>query len=146
MSKLRNIAAGFAGALALNVLHETMRKQSDDVPRVDLLGENALQKVLGFFGEHIDQKEDLYKATLAGDIIGNTLYYSMIGSKKSVYVWPKAIAIGLAAGLGAITLPEPLGLDDQPVTKTDEVKVLTVGYYLFGALITAGVLTLLEKK
>jgi len=146
MSKITNLIAGLAGAAALNILHETLKKQSSNVPRVDLLGEDAIQRTLNYFGGHIDDKETLYNATLAGDLVGNTLYYSLIGAGSAKYLWPKAIFVGLSAGIGAVKLPKPMGLDDTPVTKTDEVKILTVGYYLFGALVTAAVVNLINKK
>ncbi|MET1053927.1 MAG: hypothetical protein ABWY16_01350 [Pedobacter sp.] len=146
MSKLKNLIAGLAGAVALNILHETLKKQSNDVPRIDLLGEDAVQRTLSYFGGHIDDKETLYKATLAGDIVGNTIYYSLIGAGQAKYLWPKAIFVGLSAGIGAVNLPKPMGLDETPVTKTDEVKILTVGYYLFGALVTAAVVNLLKTS
>lgn len=140
MGKLINLVAGLSGAIALNLLHETLKKKNNSMPRVDLLGEDALQKTLHYFGGHIDQKDDLYKATLAGDVIGNTLYYSLIGAGGTKNIWPKAIALGLSAGIGAVTLPEPMGLDPEPVNKNDQVRLLTVGYYLFGAIITGLVL------
>ena len=144
MGKVKNLIAGFAGAVALNILHETLKHKSNNVPRIDLLGENALQKTLGFFGERIGDKDTLYKATLAGDIVSNTIYYSMIGAGDPKYLWPKALFLGLSAGIGAVKLPEPMGLNPKPVTKSDEVKALTVGYYVFGAIITALVLKKLK--
>jgi hypothetical protein len=146
MSKLKNLIAGLAGAVALNILHETLKKESNNVPRIDLLGKDAMQKTLEYFGGHIDDKETLYNATLAGDIVSNTLYYSIIGAGQAKFLWPKAIFVGLSAGIGAVKLPKPMGLDERPVTKTDEVKVLTVGYYLFGALVTAAVVNLLKSR
>ena len=146
MSKVKNLIAGAAGAIALNVLHETLKKESDDVPRVDLLGEDAVQKVLKYFGSSVPDKASLYKTTLAGDLISNTLYYSLIGAGNQKYLWPKAVFLGLTAGIGAVKLPEPMGLDPEPVTKSDQVKVLTVGYYIFGAIVTGLVLNLLNKK
>jgi len=146
MSKVKNLIAGAAGAIALNVLHETLKKESNDVPRVDLLGEDAVQKVLKYFGSSVPDKASLYKTTLAGDLISNTLYYSLIGAGNQKYLWPKAVFLGLTAGIGAVKLPEPMGLDPEPVTKSDQVKVLTVGYYIFGAIVTGLVLNLLNKK
>jgi hypothetical protein len=146
MSKIKNLIAGFAGAVALNILHETLKHRSRNVPRIDLLGENALQKALGFFGEGISDKNTLYKATLAGDIVSNTIYYSMIGAGEARYLWPKALFLGFSAGIGAVRLPEPMGLNPRPVTKSDQVKALTVGYYVFGAIVTALVLKKLNKK
>lgn len=145
MEKIKNLLAGFAGALALNILHETVKTKSNNVPRIDLLGEDALQKTLKYFGGKIDKRENLYQATLAGDLLSNTIYYSLIGSERGKYVWQKAAVLGLSAGIGAITLPKPMGLDEKPVAKNDQVKVLTVGYYLFGALVTGLIVKALSK-
>lgn len=145
MSKIKNLLAGLAGATVLNVLHESLKKKSPDMPRVDLLGEDALQKTLKYFGSSIDSKENLYKATLAGDLLGNTLYYSLIGTGNQKYLWPKVIFMGLSAGIGAITLPEPMGLNPEPVAKNNQVKVLTMAYYLLGAVATGLVLNAMRK-
>lgn len=144
MSKIKNLIAGLSGAIALNILHEVLKKQKKDVPRVDLVGEEALQKGLNYLGTGIEDKKDLYNATLAGDLVGNTMYYSLIGAGDAKYLWPKAIFIGLTAGIGAVKLPEPMGLDPEPVNKTNEVQLLTVGYYLFGALVTAAVVKIFK--
>lgn len=144
MSKLKNLIAGLTGAIALNVLHESLKKKGPDMPRVDLLGENALQKTLHYFGGHISNQQSLYQATLAGDVLGNALYYSLIGTGNQKYLWGKVAIIGLTAGVGAITLPEPMGLDPSPVAKNNQVKALTVSYYLLGAVVTGLALTLLD--
>ncbi|MHA3786642.1 hypothetical protein ACX0HA_00415 [Flavobacterium hauense] len=146
MSKIHNLLAGLGGAIALNILHESLKKKDKDMPRVDLLGEEVLEKSLDYFDAEIQDKETLYKATLAGDILSNTLYYSAIGAGDEKYIWQRAVAIGLTAGVGAITLPEPLGLDDKPVTRTNKTKALTIGYYLAGALVTGCIVKALHKK
>ncbi len=146
MGLIKNLAAGFLGSVALNVLHETLRKNETNVPKINLLGEEALNKTLiNFGGDPITDDEELYKATLKADLISNTMYYSMIGG-KSKYIWPKAIFFGLSAGIGAIKLPKPLGLDPEPVAATNQMKALTIGYYLFGALVTGLVLKTLTKS
>lgn len=145
MSKIKKLLAGLAGAVALNILHESLKKTSSEMARVDLLGKEALQKTIQYFGGNLDNKKDLYKATLAGDILGNTLYYSLIGAGNPNYLWPKVAMIGLSAGIGAVSLPEPMGLDPGPVAKNNQVKTLTVGYYILGAVVTGLVLNLLKK-
>lgn len=116
------------------------------MPRVDLLGEEALQKTLNHFGTEITRENNLYAATLAGDLVSNAAYYSLIGCGKPKHVWTKAIALGVAAGVGAIVLPKPLGLDPAPVNRTRKTKVLTIAYYLTGALVTAAILSGTAKK
>lgn len=145
MHKIKNLVAGLAGAVALNLLHETLKKESKQVPRVDLLGEEAVQKVVRYFGGNITNRKELYQTTLAGDILSNALYYSLIGAGDSKSIWPKAIAMGVTAGIGAITLPEPMGLDPKPVAKNNQIKAMTIGYYVFGAIVTGLVLKLIRK-
>lgn len=146
MGMIKNLTAGLIGSLALNALHEYLRKNETNVPKINLLGEEALNKMLIGAGQApIINEDKLYNATLKADLISNTMYYSLIGG-KSKYIWPKAILYGLSAGIGAIKLPEPLGLDPAPVNKTTQMKALTIGYYLFGALVTGLVLKTLTKK
>lgn len=136
MRWIRNIAAGFIGSAALNILHEVMRKNFKNVPEINLVGAEAVNKTLSEYGRPIHNPNDLHKVTLELDLIANASYYSMIGSSGK-YIWPKAIAMGLSAGIGALQLPKPMGLDPTPVNETRQKQILTVGYYLFGAVITA---------
>jgi len=146
MSKVQSYLAGLGGAIALNILHESLKKKDSDMPRVDLLGEEALQKTLQHFNTGIDDEKTLYTATLAGDIISNTLYYSMIGKGGNQHVFTRALAYGLAAGVGAVTLPKPMGLDEEPVARSGKTKALTVAYYVAGALVTAGILKAISGR
>ncbi|NTE05622.1 hypothetical protein G6M26_20505 [Agrobacterium tumefaciens] len=145
MNKVTNLIAGFAGAVALNILHESLKNKSSNVPRVDRLGEEALGHALDFFGIGGKRGEALYAPTLAGDLISNTIYYSLIGNGNVKNVFSRGIVSGLAAGLGAVTLPKPMGLNPAPVAKNNQVKVLTVAYYLVGALVTATVVKAFRK-
>jgi len=141
----KNFLAGLGGAIVLNLLHESLKNKNMDTPRIDHVGEEALQKVLGFFGSKIENKDILYKATLAGDLISNATYYSMIGNSPA-NIWGKAVSLGLVAGVGAVVIPKKIGLDEEPVAKNNQVKALTVGYYLVGALATAAILTALKSN
>ena len=146
MKVLKAILAGFAGAAALNILHETVRRFDSDAPRVDLVGEEALTRSMNSLNLEAPTGNNLYAATLAGDIISNGIYYSAIGMAGSKNIYLKGALAGLTAGLGAIKLPEKMGLDDEPVTKTDKTKILTVAWYLFGGLVTAAVFDQLKNK
>ncbi len=145
MGLIKNLTAGFLGSVALNILHEKLRKNANNVPQLNLLGGEALNKTRIAFGNlPITDDDKLYKETLKADLISNAMYYSMIGG-KSKYIWPKAILLGLTAGISAIKLPKPLGLDPEPVAATEQMKGLTIGYYLFGALVTGLVLKTFTK-
>lgn len=146
MKAVKNFLAGLGGAVALNILHESLKKLHPDMPRIDRLGEEATQKGLEAIGSPIDNDIALYAATLGGDLISNATYYSAIGIGDTDNVWSKAIAVGLTAGMGAITLPEPMGLDPEPVAHSATTKALTVGYYLAGALVTACLVKAMSGK
>lgn len=145
MKEIKNLAAGFAGAVALNVLHETVKRLDSEAPRVDLVGEEALSKTLESVGINPPKGNALFTATLAADILSNALYYSAIGIGKRKYLLIRGAGYGLAAGIGAVTLTKPMGLSDAPVTRTTKTKVLTVAWYLVGGLITALAIKALKK-
>lgn len=125
----KKILAGFGGAIALNILHETIRKNFDNVPHINELGEEALLKVTENTSINITGEKNLYAATLVGDIVSNGLYYATTATNHN-------IASGLLAGIGAIALPKKMGLNDEPVAENNKKKAMTIGYYVFGALVT----------
>jgi hypothetical protein len=138
------LVSGLAGATVLTATHEVIRQFNSKAPRMDLLGMQAISKAL----KKVDWKRpsNLYLITMAGDLIANSLYYSAagIGGRKSV--WVRGAALGLAAGLGAVLLPKPLGLNENHSSRTVTTKVLTVGLYVAGALVTTAVLRALDRK
>lgn len=146
MSKGLNLFAGLAGAVTLTVLHESLKRKAYDMPRVDLVGEEAVQAVLEPFGAEISDKRELYNTTLISDLLSNAIYYSMIGAGSGRNVWPRAISLGLAGGVGAVALPKPIGLDPKPVNKTNRTRALTVSYYLAGALVTGAIINAFQRQ
>jgi hypothetical protein len=126
----KKIIAGLGGAIALNLLHEAIRKNFDNVPQINKVGEEALNKALDKVDVKITDQDQLYAATLAGDVISNGMYYAATATTSF------NIVSGIAMGLGAVMLPQKMGLDDTPVAGTTEKKVMTVVYYLFGAVVT----------
>jgi hypothetical protein len=146
MKLIKALIGGFAGAIALNLLHETVRQFDRKAPRVDLVGAQALTKGMSALGIDPPKGAKLYTATLAGDVLSNGMYYSAIGLGNPKYMWIRAAITGLSAGIGAVTLPGPMGLDEAPVTRSEKTIALTVAWYLFGALVTAGVLSKLQHK
>ena len=145
METFKNLLGGFAGAIALNILHETYRRLDHDAPRIDLIGEEALSKSLLYVGVDPPKGNARYTATLAGDLISNSLYFSMIGVGNQKFTILRGIAYGFSAGVGALKLPNSLGLKDAPVTKTDKTKILTVGWYILGGIVAALAINKLKK-
>ncbi len=86
MDIVKSLIAGFAGAAALNILHETVRKFDPEAPRLDLLGEEAIKKSIQALDLPAPTGDKLYDVTLAGDLISNTTYYSAIGMGEKKFL------------------------------------------------------------
>ncbi len=135
---LKSVASGLVGAVALNLWHETVRQFVPEAPRADILGERSLKKIMRASGNQppVDE-EDLYIPAMLGDVLSNTAYYSLIGTVKPKNAYVIGTALGLAAGVGAVVLPGPIGLGEAPTNRTTATKLMTVGWYLLGGLVTA---------
>ena len=127
------LAAGAVGALTTNVLHEITRRIVPNAPRVDILGMQALAKGLTATADTTPTGDDLYRATLVGDLISNSAYFSAVG-----FGGGNAVALGLGlgavAGIGAVVLPPRMGLDEKPTARTPMTEAITVALYTAGGL------------
>lgn len=132
------IGGGIAGAVVLTAIHETLRRLNKNAPRMDLLGMEALANTLDKADVQVPKEDSLFKLTMAGDLISNSLYYSIagLGDKENAVI--RGALLGLAAGVGAVYLPEPMGLNKAPSNRTLQTKLMTVALYSTGG-ITAGV-------
>lgn len=146
MKIIKNIIGGLAGAIALNILHETVRHYDKDAPRVDLVGEEGLTKGMKALGAVPPKGQNLYLSTLAADLLSNAFYYSLIGRGKRKNLILRGIGYGAVAGYGALKLTKPLGLKSKPVARTVKTKVLTVAYYTLGGIVAAVTMKALRKK
>lgn len=137
MSVLTAAASGFAGACVLTLIHESARRALPDAPRMDVLGMRAIARTMRGVGQEPPREEELHAMALAGDVAGNSLYYSLVAVGRPEGALLRGTILGLAAGVGAVLLPEPLGLGDAPSARTPQTKAMTVGWYLAGGLAAA---------
>ena len=140
------LAGGLAGAATITLIHESIKRVVPEAPRMDRLGMQAISNGLKKAGKKVPKEETLFTVTMAGDLLSNAIYYSAaaIGSEKNI--WIRGSALGLAAGLGAVLLPGPLGLNPKYSNRTVATQVMTVGLYVTGALVATAVIKLLNKK
>ena len=134
MSLFRALAAGFAGAIALTALHETARRlRPQDAPRMDVLGERGLRKLLRLEDLPQPDHETVYSATMLGDVLSNGLYFSLVGSGR--HSLRRGLGLGVLAGVGGVLLPGPLGLGTAPSRRTPQTEAMTVAWYTVGGLV-----------
>jgi hypothetical protein len=145
MKVLHALIGGLAGACAITALHQIIKSNDDEAPRMDLLGMESLAKIMNKAGVRPPADDALYYITMAGDIVSNTFYYSLtgVGNKKT---WLKGPALGLAAGIGAVLLPKPLGLNPKHSNYTRQTQLLSVLYYFAGGVVSSAVTKLLEHQ
>jgi hypothetical protein len=140
------ILGGLTGATVLTILHESVRRINEDAPRMDKLGMEAIAKTLESVNVAVAKEENLFKITMTGDIISNSLYYSLAGWGNEKQAIVRGALLGAAAGFGAVYLPKPLGLNEAPSNRTTETKLLTVAWYLTGGLVAGIAATFFESK
>jgi hypothetical protein len=145
MKLLPSLAAGFAGAVALTALHEVARRlRPQDAPRMDVLGERGLRKILNLTDLPQPDEGAAYTITMLGDIVSNGLYYTVVGSSK--HSLRRGLLLGMAAGVGGVVLPGPMGLGEAPSNRTPQTKAMTVAWYTVGGLVAGAVSQALRKR
>lgn len=140
--KLSSALGGLAGACALTILNESAKKIDKDAPRLDLLGMNAVAKLT----KGSLRPGSQHQVSLASDLLSNSLYYGMANAGDKSKTLTRGTLLGLGAGLGAVTLAKPLGLDGRMAEASTKTKALTVAWYIIGGLIAAAVINLLDKS
>src|SRR3954465_9012651 len=131
-SRFRDAAlSGIVGAVALTATHQLARQLTPDAPRMDVLGVRALTRGAHMADLPVPGRSALQRAALAGDLVFNSAYYSLATS------WTRGIALGLAAGVGALVVPQRIGLGDPPRSERLSNRVMTVAWYVAGGLAAA---------
>ncbi|PZR25805.1 MAG: hypothetical protein DI535_16650 [Citrobacter freundii] len=135
MKKNISFLSGLAGALVLTGFHQLLKNNVRKAPRLDKLGMQALEKTVEAATGDKPDEATTYNSTLVGDIVGNAAYFSMIRLTPE-HPCTTGTALGVLAGVGAIMLPEKLGLDASATNASIRTKVLTVALYTAGGLIS----------
>lgn len=137
MKMLRMVVSGLAGAAALTAAHQFFKKTVPDAPRMDVLGMRSIEQVCEKLGWQAPTGVALYQSALVCDLISNSIYYSPVGSTRGTSAFGRGMSLGLAAGLGALKLPQMLGLGKEPSAKNAKTMAFTVGLYMVGGIAAA---------
>ena len=113
---------------------------------MDVLGERAIARSMRFVGAEPPQEEKLHSAALVGDILANSLYYSLVGLGDPKTALVRGALLGLAAGIGGVYLPGPMGLGNAPSARTPATKAMTIGWYLAGGIAAAAAYQWISRR
>jgi len=139
---VRAFAAGVLGACVLTAAHELLRRYLPRAPRFDIFGMKSIARASRTAGA--ESPAHLHESDLIGDLLSNAGYYSLVGiagREKALYL---GAGLGLAAGLGAVTIPGPLGLGTAATARTTSTQVMTVALYTTGGLIAGSLYRALD--
>ncbi len=142
---LKELGSGLAGALALTAVHETARQVIPHAPRMDVIGRRGIARPLYAMGVEPPHGGRLQAAALTGDILSNSLFYSLVALGRERTAVRRGLVLGLLAGLGAALLPPVLGLGRQPGHRGLPTHLMTVAWYTIGGLVAALTLRGLRK-
>jgi hypothetical protein len=139
----RSLLAGTAGAMALTGIHQLARGITSRAPRMDVLGMRAIERVRHTFDPNapLESYDTRQRQALAGDLLANSAYYSLVGVGDPAGAWSRGAGLGLAAGLGALYLPQRIGLGAPPHSHDVANQMMTVAWYLIGGLAAASVVS-----
>jgi hypothetical protein len=146
MSITNAAVSGLAGAAALTLIHESARHTLEDAPRMEILGMRAIAYPLMAADKDVPDREVLFATTLAGDIVSNAAYYSLVGLARPENAVMTGALLGLAAGIGGVVLPGPMGLGTEPSARTPQTMAMTVAWYTLGGLAAGFTYSLLSNK
>jgi hypothetical protein len=142
---VKALAGGAAGAAVLTLVHEAARRALADAPRMDVLGRRTIAAGIRAVGGDPPSGAQLQGAALAGDLVSNAAYYSLVGLGGADGAVARGGLLGLAAGLGAVFLPGPLGLGTRPSRRTPQTAAMTVAWYTLGGLVAGAVYGCLQN-
>lgn len=131
------LISGGAGAGTVTGVHQLARKAVHGAPRMDIAGMRALRKWAPQFNKL--RRRQQYRATLAGDLVGNTLYYALVGAGRPRAPLLRGTLLGAVAGIGAVYLTPALGLGRRPVRRRAQTPWMAFAWYLLGG-VAAGAL------
>ena len=140
------LLAGLVGAVTVTVINEFARRRVPDAPRLETLGMRGIALVFRQIDRDPPSGDRLFWLAMAGDLVSNTLYYSLVGKGGNQGTWRRGALLGLAAGAGAAWLPGPLGLGRGPTERTPATQAMAVAWYLAGGLAASAAATRLTQN
>jgi hypothetical protein len=139
------LGGGLLGACAITLIHESIKNVVPKAPRMDLLGMEAMARLMKKSGKMPPPPKKLYASAMAGDLLSNALYYSLAGIGAPKDVFTRGAALGIAAGLGALLLPQRAGLLAAPAYRSKASQSMTLGLYVLGGLAAAAAMHWLHR-
>ena len=137
MKRTLGLGSGLVGAASVTLLNHLAKRYLPQAPRLDILGLQLAR--VAFNKARIDPPRGLPLkiVALVGDLVSNSIFYGLVGLGKPKTAWLRGGALGLAMGVGAVTLPPALGASNDTTARTPVMKAKTISWYVVGGLLAA---------
>ena len=74
---------------------------------------------------------------LVGSLVSNSMFYGLVGLGRPRTAWLRGGALGLAMGVGALSLPAAFGAGEKATRRTPTAKAATLAWYVVGGILAA---------
>jgi hypothetical protein len=131
------LGSGLVGAASVTLMNHLAKRYLPQAPRLDILGLQLAR--MAFNKARIDPPRGLPLKIVAliGGLVSNSIFYGLVGLGKPKTAWLRGGALGLAMGIGAVTLPGAVDADNDTTARTSITKMGTIAWYVLGGLLAA---------
>ena len=136
MKKVR-IGSGLVGATSVALLNYLASRFVPGAPRLDILGLQLATTAFKKLGIKPPSGLPASALALLGSLASNSIFYGLVGLGGPRTAWLRGGALGLAMGLGVLTLPPAFGIGKREVGRTPTAKAGTLIWYILGGIVAA---------
>src|SRR4029450_11391501 len=136
MNGLR-IGSGLVGATSVAALNYLAARFLPSSPRLDVLGLQLTTAAFRKLGIQPPSGLPAKALALLGSLASNSMFYGLVGLGAPKTAWLRGGALGLAMGLGVLTLPPALGVGKRETGRTPTMKAGTLIWYPLGGILAA---------
>lgn len=144
MNTAQAIGSGVAGAVVLTALHESIKQIAPNAPRMDHIGMQIVKKAKKAADQNGRNRDTLYDQALAGDLVTNSILYSLVGAGEK-NSWLRGLLVGAGAGIAAVVLPQLLPVEEESSSRNTSTAAMTIGVYALAGLAAAGMKELFKN-
>ncbi len=133
----RALGSGLVGALGVTAFNQIGKRYLPEAPRLDVLGLRLAAAAFRKAGRRPPGGWTIRMLALVGDLVSNSLFFGLVGLGGRRAAVLRGGALGLAMGIEAVTLPEPLGVGGAPSARTRRTAAQTILWYVAGGMLAA---------
>jgi len=117
-----SVGSGLVGATSVAVLNHLAGRYMPGAPRLDIPGLQLVTAAFDRMGIHPPRGVTMKIVAPIESLVSNSIFYGLVSLGKPGTAWPRGGVLGLAMGVGAVTLPAALGVGERETDRTPRRK------------------------